>query len=316
MAGEFTKNLRLIQLQNSELLNKNESLNQSLKALQQRAAAQDAEEQAKKERRQKYKNRKRLPPRDLIEFDEFKAVIMTVDTTIPRLKPVRTRVCLAIMYITGMRISELRHVTWAHVTRLYSRDKPSLRVYENKTRKWRHAYLQQRGIEVLKLIKDDFVTMRKLLQTYAKQTNTGTEQAIQKGEFFITGTQESPFKPCSRELLTRSVNGTLNQFFQGKDKNIKSHSFRASYINNNWDDVKDAFLVRALINHSSTSVTDHYIKSDTFRIYKMMDEAGIFPPQTELDQLNQEFQEEVRLQLKKQKSKSENKDGEAETENK
>lgn len=189
-------------------------------------------------------NRKRKPKRQNMTLPIYNLLINKHTSNHYKIRRLRIAFCL--LFITGVRISELLPVKvnqiktllqnkWIAIDRL-KRGPANLK-----------AFLSKEGARILNERKGDFQAL------FLSKTN----------EDFIFTSESKPNEFLRRETLTKEVNTALtliSQEMQNKPQ-ISSHSFRAGYITELWRNTQDIEFVRQAIGHVSVSSTSSYVEN-------------------------------------------------------
>ncbi|BEI31818.1 hypothetical protein BSKO_mt0070 (mitochondrion) [Bryopsis sp. KO-2023] len=96
-----------------EMSSRMQSMETNLTYLQDRERDRELEEKDKEDRRKMRSARKRLPLRDPLYLEEYNVALSLIEGT--NFCASRDRVCLLILYLTGVRARSLLHVTGAHL---------------------------------------------------------------------------------------------------------------------------------------------------------------------------------------------------------
>ena len=233
---------------NEELKEEIFNLQEQLKAVTEELQKKYQQEQLILERREKRRNQKRLPLRDPIteeiyEFFVEKSVSIHRETYYGA----RLRLALALLLVTGVRISELLHITVEQVSNLYQYS--WIRIDRMKRGPSNHkAFLTRTGTQILRKRARDFEIIQ-----YSKEHNS-----------FVFTPQYSK-NPLERAAFTKIVNKFLRETSNElPDKpNITSHSFRSGFITKLWRDTNDIEFVRQAIGHAKIDTTSRYVHNLT-----------------------------------------------------
>jgi site-specific recombinase XerD len=160
----------------------------------------------------------------------------------------RYRLCIALLLLTGVRISEILWIKVKQIHTLFKFEKQSYIVVDcKKLEKASHkAFLTPEGLKTLKERATDYEIVMKNKKD---------------DEHFLFSTEKDPTKHISRETLTRDINDQLKIVSQKIDGNpvLTSHSFRIGYITNLWKDTGNLEFVRQQIGHAKISSTSRYV---------------------------------------------------------
>ena len=218
---------KLIFKQNEELLEKTSTIESQNKALQEQVESlsnelkiqrQKAEE--KERRKQKVANRKRRNPVTVINQEMFEKMIDKIKNS-NSFKDTRLKLSLMVLYVTGLRISELRFLTLKDIKSLWVRDGYlSVERLKRKGKKKKvKAFLTQEGNRIVKTFRKDF----KQLTFYLNSENS-----------FVVCSQTKQTEPLERAYFTKEGNDYLRTF-DGETATYRSHSFRKTQRTSLWN---------------------------------------------------------------------------------
>jgi site-specific recombinase XerD len=167
------------------------------------------------------------------------------------------RIAITLLFLTGLRVSEVLSVETASVNDLFEKQKPYISVNRKKgegTNK--KAFLSKYGIEVVKQRRNDF-TLLKSCQPKESQ--------------LLFYANKSNQKTISREFFTRTINRILKKVGQEFDLHFTSHAFRSGYITQLWVDSEDLLFVSQAICHTHIETTRKYVQplSDEQKLNRM-----------------------------------------------
>ena len=236
-------------IQNAELKKDNKGLKAQLKQLQEqlRIITRELEERKERERlveerKEKWKNRKRLPKREPITRETYDSLIES-SQKLKLYQSARLRLALALLLVTGIRISELLPLKMKQVESLFTNHWIS--IDRAKRGPGNHkAFLTKEGSRIMKERRSDF----ELLQLF------------KDGDSYIF-TAENSQKPLAREAFTNLINKFIKECARKMDRNpnISSHSFRVGFITQLWRDTNDIEFVRQAIGHAKIDTTSQYV---------------------------------------------------------
>lgn len=234
--------------QNQELINLNKKLNQQLETVVEELNQFKRERQEKTARKEAWAKRKRLPKRDPVTPQIYQALIDATETGLIRYtgyKAARLRVALCLLAITGIRVNELLPLKVHQLKTLLTEG--WIAIDRSKRGPASHkAYLSKQGKQILKSRQKDF----DLLYLF-KEDNS-----------YIFTSQLGHNKHIRREQITKDINKIMA--LVSKDlpdqPNLKSHSFRTSFITQLWKDTNDIEFVRQVIGHSKLDTTSSYVQ--------------------------------------------------------
>lgn len=247
--------------QNEELWKQNQELQELIKSLRgeintlqkdlnfvtQQLQKKLEEERSIEEEKQRRKNRKRLPKRQSITKEIYQILIQ--DSKKLRYantyRGARLRLALALMAVTGVRVSELLPLKMGQLKSLFRNHWITIdRVKRGPAN--HKAFLTKEGKRVIQDRREDFEFL-----CFSK-----------KDEDYIF-TSESSKKPLERESFTN----LMNQFIRNSARkmenypNLTTHSFRVGFITQLWKDTQDIEFVRQAIGHLNLSSTSNYVEA-------------------------------------------------------
>jgi site-specific recombinase XerD len=237
---KLMKNNAFLEKQLNQLQNQFEIV---INELQQRKE----EERISAKQKEKRKNRKRLPKRQPITPEIYEKLIeeskrVSYSTSY---RGSRLRLALALLTITGIRISELLPLTMGQVQNLFANHWISIDRLKRGPVSHK-AYLNRQGEKIIKARLPDFEFMWHF-----------------KTEDSFIFTAEGVDKPLQREAFTNLINKFIKDSASKMDDQPKlsSHSFRIGFITQLWRDSSDIEFVRQSIGHSKIDTTSRYIES-------------------------------------------------------
>jgi len=247
------KDLRLgfigLAAQNSELLESNKKLNDQLERVVREFDELKKERDEKINRKEARINRKRLPKRDPVSLEIYRTLIHATETDMTRSSSyttARLRVALCLLAITGIRVSELLPLKVHQLKTLLAEG--WVKIDRSKRGPASHkAYLSKQGKQILKSRQKDF----DLLYLF-KEDNS-----------YIFSSQLNHNKSIRRERITKDINKIMELVSKNlpDQPNLKSHSFRTSFLTQLWKDTNDIEFVRQVIGHSKLDTTSYYVQS-------------------------------------------------------
>ena len=229
-------------LRNEELLKSNEQLKQQLDVVLQELSIIKQEREEKAARKEARANRKRLPKRDPMTQEIYKAVMKVAEG--PGYLKVRLRLAICILCITGIRINELLPLKVHQLETLVREYWVAIDRSKRGPSNYK-AFLTKEG---KKLIKD-------------RQKDFELIFLLKEPDSYLFTSQSNHSKPLRREIVTIDVNKVLRQVSQQfpNKPNITSHSFRIGFITQLWKDSKDIEFVKQTIGHRKLDTTSAYI---------------------------------------------------------
>lgn len=233
-------------IQNVELQEKLDSIQEELKVVTEELQEKNRIEQIIIQRREKRKNRKRAPLREPITEQIYEFIIQEAEQKFRQTYcGARLRLALALLAITGVRVSELLKLKISDIETLFQHK--WIAVDRAKRGPSSHkAYLTRKGARILKQRSRDFEII-----LYSKDSSS------------YVFTQEHVYEPLTREAFTRTINEFLTQCSDllPNKPYIKSHSFRAGFITELWRNTGDIEFVRQAIGHAKLDTTSRYVQN-------------------------------------------------------
>ena len=239
---------------NRELKEQNRVLKEQLTKLQDQLEIVMEELQERKERerlieekKEKRKNRRRLPKREPITVEIYDSLIQSSQNFkySNLYQSARLRLALALLLVTGIRISELLPLKMKQVESLFINH--WITIDRAKRGPANHkAFLTKEGSRIVQERRSDFELM----------------QLFKDGDSYIF-TAENSQKPLAREAFTNLINKFIKECARKMDRNpnLSSHSFRVGFITQLWRDTNDIEFVRQAIGHAKIDTTSQYVEN-------------------------------------------------------
>jgi len=237
-------------IQNAELKEQNKALEEQLNQLQEQLEIVTKELQERKERerliqekKEKQKNRRRLPKREPITREIYDSLIQSSQKFkySNLYQSARLRLALALLLVTGIRISELLPLKMKQVESLFTSN--WIAIDRAKRGPANHkAFLTKEGGRIMKERRSDF--------------------DFKDGDSYIF-TAENSNKPLAREAFTTLINKFIKDCARKMDRNpnLSSHSFRVDFMTQLWRDTNDIEFVRQAIGHPKIDTTSQYVEN-------------------------------------------------------
>ena len=239
---------------NAELKDQNKALEEQLTQLQEQLEIVTEELQERKERerlmqekKEKWKNRRRLPKREPITAEIYDSLIQSSQKCkySNLYQSARLRLAIALLLVTGIRISELLPLKMKQVESLFT--KHWISINRAKRGPANHkAFLTKEGARIMQERRSDFEFM----------------QLFKDGDSYIF-TAENSKKALTREAFTNLINKFMKDCARKMDRNpnLSSHSFRIGFITQLWRDTNDIEFVRQAIGHAKIDTTSQYVEN-------------------------------------------------------
>ncbi len=155
------------------------------------------------------------------------------------------RLALALLFVTGIRISELLLLKMKQVESLFTNywitiDRAKRGPVNHK------AFLTKEGGRIMKERRSNF----ELLQLF------------KDGDSYIFKAENSN-KPLAREAFTNLINKFIKDCARRMDQNpnLSNPSFRVGFITQLWRDTNDIEFVRQAIGHAKIDTTSQYVEN-------------------------------------------------------
>lgn len=192
-------------------------------------------------KKQRKKNAQKQPLRDTIDLEEFERILTLVRGRAGAKE--RRRLALALLYLTGLRVSNLLLFNVAHAREFFEKGNTQIQLIKGGEKRF-PLRLTPKGRKFLLRFKEDFIKL------------AGNKSA--DAPLFTTAKDFT--KPISRDNFDKELNKILAIASGMFEKHIRTHSFRATIItqllkSTPIDDVKE------IIGHKSISSTLEYKRS-------------------------------------------------------
>lgn len=239
---ETTKLLEDSELRYKTLYTQFLEIQRQLEAVFLESERQKEEELAKEQKRALRKSRKRKPLRDTIAPEEFQNILSLTSGKVPYIVA-RRKVALVLLYLTGLRISNLLLLEVRHIRELSQ--KGSTKIQLIKKGESRHTItLSSAGRQLLKSSIDDISLL-----------------IHEKSGSDLVFTNLYDTKGLRREVLNREINEILIKASALMGKTLRSHSFRASIITDLLDSEVPIDQVKEVMGHKAIGTTLEYKRS-------------------------------------------------------
>lgn len=247
---------RLLYEQNKKLEKLNKELFQKIEFLVDEAKALKNEKDQKlrlKEKRQKAKKKATL---DIVSSQEYKEIINCVNNVYQgELSRARAKIAILLLYLTGLRISNLLTLRWRDFFEL--RDKGETLVQLIKKGEQRHFL-------------NISTTGQKMLQDLTEEINILKERTKfqEDGPLFTPSRNQQQFAEgtcLARSKFTNFVNAVLIEASKKLKKNLRSHSFRATFVTDLLINQNPIHVVKDLLGHKNIATTIQYKRNPLTR---------------------------------------------------
>ena len=205
-----------------------------------RRKAEDAEKEALKLKR---KASKKQPLRATISLEEFSGILKLVTGRSDDVKS-RRRFALALLFVTGLRVSNLLLFTVTNGRELLYSGSTTITLI--KGGESRHKLvLTAEGLSFLKAFRSDYFRL-------STSSKLGSDLLFSSGE--------DASLPFNRELFDRELNKILSKASVIYGKHLRTHSFRATFITDLLESVQ-IDDVKEIVGHKSIATTLEYKRS-------------------------------------------------------
>ena len=227
--------------QNAELKEQLAKLQKELEIVSNELLERKRKEQLIEEQKERRKNRKRLPKRQPINNDIYQILIEDSKKLnySNSYRGARLKLALAIMAVTGIRVSELLSLKMGQVKTLFVNH--WIKIDRVKRGPSNHkAFLTPEGARIIKDRLQDFEFLY-----FSKDDNS------------YIFTAENSEKPLERESFTNLINQFIKESAGKIDGQpiLSSHSFRIGFITQLWRDTNDIEFVRQTIGDVKIDTT-------------------------------------------------------------
>jgi site-specific recombinase XerD len=234
------KNNKLSEIlaQNKMLYKKNLELQNNLTFIEEEIAIMRKQRLETEQREQKRQNAKKQQLRDSITPDDFNSILALVKS--PGFVPARKRAAFILLYYTGLRVSNLLNLFVNHIKDLLDKGKTYLSL--NKGGASRHS------------ISLSFIGRKRLNNHLTDFTQLMRDKG---GNDPLFTTQNQLNKPISRSSFDNELNQVLKKASLALDKNIRTHSFRATIISELLE-TTPIHVVKDFMGHRDIKTTVQY----------------------------------------------------------
>lgn len=237
----ITKQLKDANKQRKDMYELNLQLQQQIHTLQvesekQRIAREDTEQ--KKEKR---KNAVKAPIRETIEEEEFFFILGLIKYN--NFVGARKKSAIILMYLTGLRVSNLLVLTVRHAMQLLEQGETTIPLIKRGPQRF-SIKLSDQGKALIKKFHTLFMTL---------MVNKETSMPL-----FTT--QVCFEKPIDRTSLDKEINTVLTKASEKLGKHIRTHSFRATIITNYLHETP-IDVVKDVVGHKDIKTTALYKRS-------------------------------------------------------
>lgn len=242
-----THSLNQLKEQNFYLVKQNEELRENLKYMKDREKKREAEEILKNQAREKRRNAKKQSIREYVSNEEFSKIISSVDDIYKEsFIKARVKVVLTLLFLTGLRISNLLLLKKRHLGDLLNKGECDIPLIKGGPSR-NLLYIGAKG--------------KKLLREFQSEINT-LEKAQPNEDQFIFISKLEKNKPISSRNFGGQINRVLIEASKQLKKYIRSHSFRATFVTNLLEHGVTIERAKDIIGHKNISTTVTYRRSN------------------------------------------------------
>ena len=233
--------LNEISTQYENLYTQNLDLQRKLEEVYQESLRLKKEREEKLLKKQRKRDAQKLPLRDTIDLADFEHILLLVRGRAGAKE--RRRLALALLYLTGLRVSNLLLFNVAHARELFDKGNTRIQLIKRGEKRF-PLRLSPKGRRFLLRFREDFM----------KLAHNKKDDA-----HLFTAAQDLT-KPIARENFDKELNKILAKASAQLEKHLRTHSFRATIITEllKREPIED---VKEIIGHRSISSTLEYKRS-------------------------------------------------------
>ncbi len=253
---------------NTSLQEKVDFMKAELAKVNEEVAVVKAERLAREARKAKLAQKKEREPREPIKEEQYNNLLATIGFEMT-FEAARMRITLALLFITGFRIGEVRKLLLRDIKSIFDSQRPCVALTTLKGKKYRTAHLSALGKRKIKPRKEDFRFILK----------------HQKGDLdtHMFGNKKDHSR-VTREYITKEINKMLKPLRTIYNGYYTSHSFRSGFIQYLWEETGDIELVRQELCHAKSDTTKDYIKDLSDReLSARISRVGLEEEEDEID---------------------------------
>lgn len=219
------------------------AIEKQLEEVHQESMRQKEKDSLKEARKMKRQRSKKLPLRATVSIDEFWAIIELVAGRCP-LIIARRRLAFALLYLTGLRVSNILIFSVSNVKELLLNGKTVISLIKGGESR-NNLILTNQGRALLKNFNRDYEKL------------VGSEK---KGSDYIFSSPKNNEKHLDSDNFDRELNYILTKASTIFEKHLRTHSFRATFIT---DLLKSVEIdeVKEIVGHRSIATTLEYKRS-------------------------------------------------------
>lgn len=232
--------------QYSNIFTQNIQLAKDLSIVREEIDFMRKERERKELLKDKRKNAQKLNTRDSLNEDEFFHILDSVKNN--HYVPSRKKAALILLYITGLRISNLLVLKVHHINELFEKGSTTIPLIKRGNNKHFLA-LSKKGKSILNQFHTSFLQL---------MTDKNRDD-------FLFTTQKNLFKPIDRASFDHEINKVLVKASEFYHKHIRSHSFRASIITDFLISTP-IDVVKEIIGHKDIKTTLQYKRGNISEI--------------------------------------------------
>lgn len=267
------KRIKILEANSKKLANLNKEANSLIEDLVAYKNDIQRKEEEKLRRKQKYRNREKQPLKNPIFENDYINLIKSISSRadLSEIKKIRLRVSFCILFLTGIRISELNELSLSQTMDLLFRGYADISRKKGGPANHR-IQLTERAIIILKERKKDITALVNFLGFQLTRVRKN-EPAAFASKTLIFNFREKGNPSLERESITRIINEALKRTFNSKK--ITSHSFRVGFITQLYSIHNDIYFVKDVVGHRNVTSTAAYIRTTDKQIKERLDNPPI-----------------------------------------
>lgn len=217
--------------------------------LSQESADRQREAEIKRLRREKRNQAKKLDIRNAIKFEELIIILELIEKEYSDpLTKARVYLAILIMYLTGLRISNLLLLKKSNIEDLLVRYETTIRIIKRGPSQ--HTLcISNSGAKLLQECQPKYEILLNQVATWSD---------------FVFFAPRNPSQPIDRTSFNKQINSLLIKASIILEKNIRSHSFRATFVTDLLEESVPIEKVKDIVGHSDIKTTETYRRSIFF----------------------------------------------------
>jgi site-specific recombinase XerD/transposase InsO family protein len=233
---EVDNSHRLLQEKENTTSEVIKDLTKEIQKLRELSERKDREAEVRKQKRAK---RNRKPLRDAFTFDDLTAMLKDMSSGEDKssIAVCRDRVCLVFLFLTGIRVAELKELTIANLDSYLDLEPIDIQIGKSNS-----PVKQQ-------LVPSE--ESRNILRKYVGSDINILAKKLGHGSYLCA---------LSREHLTRRINNLMRLYGKKVNKELTSHSCRISFVTRYVQEF-GIDVARQMVGHVNVSTTQNYSRS-------------------------------------------------------